>query len=490
METQSIKLILYCVFTSIVTFSLSAVAMDRPSDNDIKFWVKDAISEDPYIDSSGINVEVLDGIVTLSGNVKNLASKKYADLEAKKINGVLGVINKLTILPTSMWDTDIAVFIRHRIISSSTIESENIIVTCVDGKVDLMGDVSSWSEKEEAGLLASEVRGVKSVDNNLTIKWRDSRPDEAIENDVKACLKRDVYLTDLPIYVSVTNGIVTLSGTVGSEYQKNRAYDDAHWVSNVKDINNDLKVEWWEKKDTRTNALYPTDNELVSAVTDELLQDSRINPQDLEVTSSDGHVTLKGSVANYYQNRIAEADVRDVIGVGWITNELAIRSVKREDFRILDDILFDISSDEALWRQGIDVKVNDGVVTLSGKVDSSYDKEHAAAVASRIRGVKDINNEITVDRKQGYKDAELLMKVENRIRSNSLLSPVEDKIKVSVRKGLVTLTGTVYNWGQRREAEKVAFHASGVWTVDNRLQVEGYNYNWEDWYLNDPDDVY
>jgi osmotically-inducible protein OsmY len=489
MEPRNKKLIQCCMFIILVVCPLSVIAADRPSDDDIKFWVKDAISEDPHIDTSGVKVAVLDGVVTLSGEVRNIASKKYADLEAKKVKGVLGVVNKLIVLPNYMWDTDIVQIIRHRIINDVAIESENINVTCADGKVRLTGDVASWSEKEEAGLLASEVRGVKDVENKLIVNWKISRPDNAIEKDVRACLKRDVYLIDLPIDVSVKNGVVTLSGTVGSEYQKNRAYDDARWVDNVTGVNNNLKAEWWEKEGTRTKALYPTDNELISAVTDALLQDSRLAPLDLIATASYGHVTLKGSVANYYQKKIAEADVHDVIGVGWITNDLIVRSVRREDFRIRDDILFDISTDEALWHQGIKVKVNKGIVTLSGKVDTSYEKEHAKAVASRIRGVKEVNNKIAVDWKQGYKDAALFSKVLNRIKSNWLLSPVKDKIIVNVRKGVATLTGTVYNWGERHEAERVAFNTEGIWLVDNRLQVEGYDYPWEDWYIADPNDI-
>ncbi|MCG7854077.1 MAG: BON domain-containing protein [Methanosarcinaceae archaeon] len=489
MKPLNKKLVVLVIFTVLGAGSLAAMAADRPSDNDIKFWVKNAISEDPQIDTTAVKVEVLNGIVTLSGEVGDLAAKNYADLEAKKVSGVLGVINKLTVSPSYIWDTDIAQIIRHRIINSAAIESENINVVCIDGKIKLSGDVTSWSEKEEAGLLASEVRGVKDVQNNLIVNWKISRADNAIEKDVRACLKRDVYLIDLPIDVSVKNGVVTLSGTVGSEYQKNRAYNDARWVNNVTGVNNNLKVEWWEKEGTRTKALYPTDNKLVSAVIDELLQDSRLDPLDLTVTASYGHVTLIGSVANYYQKKIAEADVHDVIGVGWVTNDLVVRSVKREDFRIRDDILFDISTDNALWHQGIEVKVNSGVVSLSGKVDTPYEKEHAKTVASRIRGVREVNNKITVDRKQGYKDAALLGKVENRIQWNELLSPVKDKIKVNIRKGIATLTGTVYNWGERREAERVAFKTNGIWMVDNRLQVEGYNYSWEDWYLTEPDDI-
>ena len=129
MKSLSKKLILWIILAVLVT-GATAVAAERPSDDAIKLWVKDAISEDPYIDTSGVKVEVLDGIVTLSGGVRNLASKNYADLEAKKIDGVLGVVNKLIVSPVHMSDIDITQMIRHRIVNSIAIESKNITVTC------------------------------------------------------------------------------------------------------------------------------------------------------------------------------------------------------------------------------------------------------------------------------------------------------------------------------------------------------------------------
>ena len=98
MKPKSVGPAWWCIFSVLIVFPLITEAADRPTDEDIKFWVKNAISEDPYIDTSGIRVNVLDGIVTLSGEVGDTASRKYAYLEATKINGVLGVINELKVL--------------------------------------------------------------------------------------------------------------------------------------------------------------------------------------------------------------------------------------------------------------------------------------------------------------------------------------------------------------------------------------------------------
>jgi osmotically-inducible protein OsmY len=433
------------------------------------------------MDPSGITVVVSDGIVTLSGTVNNLATRKYADLEAKKIRGVLGVIDKLKVVPGYRWDVDITQDVRHRIVNSAAIESSNIKVTCTNGTIELTGEVADWSEREEADLLAREVRGVKDVQNYLSVSWNKNRSDEAIKKDVVAALNRDVYLVDLPIDVSVKNGTVTLTGSIGSDYQKTRAADDVRWINGITGLDNKLQVEWWEKEDTRTKTLFPTDNDLSNVVTDELCQDGRLEPLDLVVKVFDGHVTLEGSVANAYQKQIAGADATNVVGVAWVTNHLMPRQVRRDDSEIYHDITFEILTDDTLWNQNIGVKVKEGVVTLSGKVEKGYDRVHATTVASRIRGVRKVVNNIHVDWTQEYTDAALSKKIWDRIKYNWLLSPVKDNIKVNVVKGVVTLTGTVYNWGERNEAERVALNTNGIRLVNNQLQVEGYNYHYEDW---------
>jgi len=474
------------IFVILAVRQQAIMAADRPGDDLIKFWVTDAIAEDLHMDASGITVDVSEGIVTLSGTVRNIAARKYADLEAKKIRGVLGVIDNLEVEPSHRWDTDIAQDVRHRIINSVTVQSHDIDVSCSRGIVEITGSVTSQSEREEAGLLASEVRGVKDVQNYLSVIWHKERSDEAIEEDVVAALRRDVYLINPPINVSVENGVVTLSGIVGSEYQKTRAAGDVRWINNVRGLDNKLKVVWWEREGMRTATPFPKDDDLRKAVRDELLQDSRIEPQNLVVKVLLGHVTIEGFVDNTYQLQIAGVDARNVVGVGWVTNHMSVRPVKRDDSEIWEEVAFQISDDVALWNQNIDVKVNDGIVTLSGKVDTGPDRVHATTVASRIRGVKKVVNNIRVNWSQEYADATLLKKIWDRIRSNWLLSPVKDRIKVNVSKGIVTLSGTVYNWGEHKEIENIALKSNGVRFVDNQVHVKGYDYHYEDWKIPDP----
>ena len=462
--------------------ALPAFAADKLADADITYWVKDALRHDARIDASEITVSTLNGIVTLAGSVDNLAAKQYADREAKKINGVMGAVNQIIVSPGWRSDVDIRNAVRRRILNSTVIESEGIFVTCSEGKVTVSGTVDAWNERAEAGLLASEVRGVKEVQNNITTKWAGPRTDQEIKNDAVAALARDVYLTGLPVTVSVADGMVMLAGSVGSAYEKDRAYSDVRYISHVKGVSNDLNVEWWEEGDTRKETMWPSDDALRDAVRAELRDDYRVDSAEISVSVSFGHVTLDGSVFNHHEKGVAEQDAYDVVGVGYVVNNLMTRVDKREDWAIRDDVEFNLNTDYLLEGFDLSTRVKDGVVTLSGNVHTWYQKSHAEDVASRVKGVKDVINLIAMHWTDLKEDAELEKTIRNRLEWNWTTFWGHDSINVRVTNGVATLTGDVSRWSKRKEAGHVAMNTIGIRKVDNRLTVKGYDYPWDEWH--------
>jgi osmotically-inducible protein OsmY len=484
MRTNQTAIILIAAFLCIA-FQSKVSATDHPSDDVISYWVKNALQEDSRVDLADVQVDTHDGIVTLTGSTKNIAEKQYADLESKKIRGVRGVIDKLEVIPDARLDGDISRDISQRLMFNSTIEYKGPYgpkVLVKDGNVTLTGQVSSREEFKEAEVVAGEVSGVKSVRNELVVDFNPERTDPEIEASVRAALQRDVYLTGLPITVAVNNGNVTLEGEVGNAYEKERARYDAYLADSVKKVDNLIKVRWWEGQLTRGNTTVPSDVQLTKSVEDELYQDLRIEPLNVEVEASQGHVTLRGSVSTYTQKELAGRDARDVVGVAWVSNFLSVGNEKRDDRKIQRDIASAFDSDYSLNGQSIGVDVNGGMAILSGSVNTNYEKIHATDVAGGVRGVKDVDNEIDVNSLSKYTDAELKARIEERLSSYWETSWVSNRIVVEAKAGKVTLSGEVDTWSERHEAGRICGLTEGVKSVDNKLIVAKVDYPWGEGY--------
>lgn len=471
---------MFVVLIFIVTMgSLNIYGSSQPSDETIAFWVREALREDPRIDASDMKVKIQSGIATLSGTANNLSSKKYAILETKKIAGVRAVVDKLVVRVTSRSDTDITQDILRRFLHNSDIEHQGILVKVLAGAVTLSGQVDSWAERQEAELVASEVRGVTSVKNELKVSYETKRPDEEIRTDVLATLRRDVYLAGLPIKVFVEKGVVTLKGSVASPYEKDRASDDSFLVVGVRDVKSLLEVEGVKPKGVRSKAPSPSNEELRKSVRDELYQDLRVaDPNEIHVEAVEGHVTLRGVVPTHYEERLATHDAKDVVGVVWVSNLLTVSAEWREDSAVRDDVQFELAADATLSGLNIIIRVKDGVVTLYGDVNSQHEKEHAAEVASLVQGVREVINKITVNAVPRYNDASLKARIETRLTSNWETRWVADQIKVYVENGMVTLAGDVDTWAEYKEAARVASLTEGTRSVINRLRVIDVNYPW------------
>ncbi len=469
----------------------SATAVAAPaegvSDAEIAHWVKNALRNDVRVDVSGIDVLVKDGFVTLSGEVNSLAEKEYAGIDARKIRGVVGVINGLQINPALYSDNDICHMVRRRILNSAILGEDNqIVVRCSNGKVMLSGEVSSWSERDEATLLASEVEGVTEVENQILLRDSSQRDDKTLKEQATTLLRLDAYLTGLPITVRVESGVVMLSGSVRSLYERNRAGQRIA-IMGVKQVINNLQIDPVLSHEAPEPAVANSDEELKLAVETMLKLDSRIDYRGISVAAESGHVELNGIVINAYEKRIAEQDAKDVSGVAWVTNNVVVRVPKRDDRFIRDDVVFNLHSDHSLVGTAIVARVNRGVVTLAGQVHNWYQKTRAEEISERIKGVKKVINHLRVYRANTKPDRELEKEISKRLKWNWVTWWVHDKIKVKVVNGVAILTGNVDTWSERTEAARVAFQTKGIWEVENRIAVDGFTYRWDKWYKNVPD---
>jgi osmotically-inducible protein OsmY len=141
------------------------------------------------------------------------------------------------------------------------------------------------------------------------------------------------------------------------------------------------------------------------------------------------------------------------------------------DSQIMKDVSDELHWDPSLQNDDIAVSVRDGVVTLAGWTKSYLDKWRAERVASRIKGVKAVVNDLDVHLPSSSTrtDPEIARAVVDALRWNP--SVPADRVKVKVEKGWVTLEGDVDWYFEREAAERAVRYITGVKGVTNLVSV-------------------
>ncbi|GAB3030160.1 BON domain-containing protein [Bowmanella dokdonensis] len=135
-----------------------------------------------------------------------------------------------------------------------------------------------------------------------------------------------------------------------------------------------------------------------------------------------------------------------------------------------------------LQASDLSVTVLDGKATLTGRVQDSSHKELAEAIAAGVKGVTDVDNQITVDENhkgsprhtsRDYGDVVADATITTAVKSKLLWSKHTEGMdtKVTTKDGKVELTGTVATKQARLQAEKLAKNTDGVRSVSNKLEV-------------------
>ena len=215
------------------------------------------------------------------------------------------------------------------------------------------------------------------------------------------------------------------------------------------------------------------EQEIQRDVLEELRWDARVQPNEIGVIVKDGVVALTGWVDSFVKKWAAERAAQRVRGVKAVANDIEVRLPAvstRIDADIAAAAARALEWDAMLPPGSVNVTVSNGWVTLRGEVNWEYQKREAERSMRRLTGVRGVTNLVTV--RPGEKPSPEALK--NRIR-DALVRTAEldaERVDVDVRGDTIVLKGTVRSWLERREAERVAWSAPGVTSVDNRIAVE------------------
>lgn len=151
---------------------------------------------------------------------------------------------------------------------------------------------------------------------------------------------------------------------------------------------------------------------------------------------------------------------------------MAIATENRTDAQIQGEVLSEMKWDPRVQANEIGVAVKNGVVTLTGWVDSYTKRWAAEETAHRVRGVKAVANDIEVRLSTDAErtDTDIAAAAVRALEWDALLSV--DKLDVTVSKGWVTLKGEVEWQFKKHDAERVVRRLAGVKGVTNLIVVK------------------
>lgn len=274
---------------------------------------------------------------------------------------------------------------------------------------------------------------------------------QQLTSQVRQQISQDQQLSSVAssIQISERSGTVTLEGTVQTEQQKQAAERTAKQVQGVTRVENKLEVS--ASGAASTGRLQPGmqqgGQQLTSQVREQLRQDQQLSSvaSNIQVSESQGTVTLAGMVQTEQQKQAAERAAQQVRGVTRVENELEVRT--------------------------------SGGAYGGRQQPSTQQPSTQPSTQQRSQQPSQQQQPSTQQRSQqqsgqaGAQDQQLIERIREQIRQDQQLATVASGIRISASNATITLQGTVQSEDQKRQIERAARQVTGVSRVENQLEV-------------------
>jgi len=308
--------------------------------------VKLALITTEDVSATKVNVDTVDGRVTLHGTVATAGEKAKAEQVARGIAGTRDVRNLLQVVKPSaqaeiaVTDAQLKDRVSKALANDAGLANSKIAVSSVNkGVVLLSGTAQTLSDTLRAVEIAARVDGVRRVASEIESPdvigdaevWRDGKYDAKAATSsaaqdmwttsaVKMRLLASSHTPGFDINVDTDGGVVTLFGIVDSQVAKDEAGAEARKVDGVKSVANELQIVAPAKQD----AVADNDGAIDDAVSKRLDANQRLKGSSIKVDVKNGIAHLTGSVGTQSDRITALTVTRSTAGVRGLVDDLKI----------------------------------------------------------------------------------------------------------------------------------------------------------------------
>ena len=219
--------------------------LERRTDKDLKQRILNELKWDSRVKWASINVQVIDGVVTLTGSVSSYAQKIAAQDAAHRVAGVLDVANDIEVKPVDDFvrsDTEIAAAVRNALEWDALVPNELIQSSVSNGWVTLEGEVDYGRERTDAEKAIRRLAGVVGVSNKITI--RKQRIDESqLREQIESALERRAAREAERLRLEVHDGAIDIWGRVHSWQEKRAVIGSISHAPGVSRLKDHLRID-------------------------------------------------------------------------------------------------------------------------------------------------------------------------------------------------------------------------------------------------------
>lgn len=216
-----------------------------------------------------------------------------------------------------------------------------------------------------------------------------------------------------------------------------------------------------------------SDEQIKSDVVAELKWDTRVDASDVKVSVEDSVATLSGTVGAYSAKTAAVNSTWNVRGVVSVIDDINVQFPSTfeipSDEEIKTNALNSLLWDPVIDSSKISIKVKNGVLTLTGTVESYWKKRRAESDVNYLSGVISVKNQIAIVPTESWVDEDIAKDIVDAMKRK--LDVSADDVSVHVRNGVATISGTVDDYVAWKAAFESAENTLGVVDVKDQIKI-------------------